>query len=82
MDFFYKKWCEVFIRNSLIYASYIFGEKYMIEFLTKLLVDKIISAFNNFQDSTKADRVKLFFQVLSTIFYIFALLLVYYVLYL
>lgn len=54
----------------------------MIEFLTKLLVDKIISAFNNFQDSTKADRVKLFFQVLSTIFYIFALLLVYYVLYL
>lgn len=82
MDFFYKKWCEVFVRNNLIYASYIFGEKYMIEFLTKLSIDKVISAFNNFQDSTQADRTKLFFQVLSTILYILSLLLAFYILYL
>jgi hypothetical protein len=82
MDFFYKKCCEVFIRNGLIYSSYIFGEKYMIEFLTKLSVDKVIAAFNSFQDYTQADRIKLFFQVLSTILYGVSLLLAFYVLYL
>ena len=82
MDFFYKKCCEVFVRNVLVYSSYIFGEKYMVEFLTKLSVDKVINAFNTFQDSTQADRVKLFFQVLSTILYSISLLLAFYVLYL
>jgi len=82
MDFFFKKCCEVFVRNVLIYSSYIFGEKYMVEFLTKLSVDKVINAFNTFQDSTQADRIKLFFQVLSTILYSISLLLAFYVLYL
>lgn len=54
----------------------------MIEFLTKLSVDKVIIAFNSFQDYTQADRIKLFFQVLSTILYGVSLLLAFYVLYL
>mgnify|MGYP007108022093 CR=1 FL=1 len=81
MDFFYKKFCEVFVRNGLIYSSYIFGEKYMVEFVTKLVVDKIITSFNTFQDATQADRIKLFFQVLSTILYAISLLISFYILY-
>jgi hypothetical protein len=81
MDFFYKKSCEVFVRNMLVCSSYIFGEKYMIEFLTKLSVDKVIVSFINSQDFTQANKTKLFFQVLSTIMYFSSLLLTFYILY-
>ena len=47
----------------------------MVEFVTKLVVDKIITSFNTFQDATQADRIKLFFQVLSTILYAISLLI-------
>ena len=35
MDFIFKKLSEMFIRNIFIYSSLFFGEKYMIEYLTK-----------------------------------------------
>lgn len=82
MDFFYKKTCEVFVRNALICASYIFGEKYMIEFLTKLSVDKVITSFLNMQDSTQAEKSKLFFQVLASFMYLITLIFTMYILYL
>lgn len=82
MDFFYKKFCEVFTRNVLIGASYLFGEKYMVEFLTKLSIDKVITSFLIFQDYTQNNKIKLFFQILSTILYFCSLLLCFYILYL
>ena len=82
MDFFYKKSCEVFVRNALICASYIFGEKYMVEFVTKLSIDKVIVSFLNMQDSTQAEKSKLFFQVLVSFMYLVALLFTLYLLYL
>lgn len=82
MDFFYKKLCEVFVRNALICASYIVGEKYMVEFVTKLSVDKVITSFLNFQDSTQAEKSKLFFQVLTMLLYFMAVLFTFYILYL
>ena len=82
MDFFYKKTCEVFVRNALICASYIFGEKYMVEFLTKLSVDKVIVSFLNMQDATQAEKSKLFFQVLVSFMYFITFLFVLYILYL
>jgi len=42
VDFFLKKLAEVFIRNVFVYASLFFGEKYMIEVLTKKVIDKVI----------------------------------------
>jgi len=39
IDFFLKKLIEVFVRNILIYSAMFFGEKYMIEQLTRKLVD-------------------------------------------
>jgi len=43
-----KKFAEIFIRNVFIYASLFFGEKYMIEHLTKKVVDSFIFKSNKF----------------------------------
>jgi len=37
-----KKFAEIFIRNIFIFAALFFGEKYMIEHLTKKVVDSFI----------------------------------------
>ena len=34
-DFFFKKLTEIFIRNFFIYGAQFFGEKYLIEVLTR-----------------------------------------------
>ena len=47
-DFFYKKFSEVFLRNVFIYAAQFVGEKYMIETLTKKIVDKSIFGINKY----------------------------------
>lgn len=46
-DYIIKKISEVFVKNIFIYSSLFFGEKYMIEFLTKKIIDNIIIVFNN-----------------------------------
>ena len=45
LDFFFKKFCEVFIKNIYIYTALFFGEKYFIEILTKKVIDSFV--FNN-----------------------------------
>ena len=44
VDFFLKKLIELFVKNFFIYAAQFIGEKYMIEFLTKKVIDS--SVFN------------------------------------
>jgi hypothetical protein len=44
----FKKFAEIFIRNVFVYASLFFGEKYMIEHLTKKVVDSFIFNSNKF----------------------------------
>ena len=39
LDFFIKKLAEIFVRNYFIYTAQFFGEKYIIEFLTKKTID-------------------------------------------
>lgn len=41
-DFFLKKISEIFIRNIHIYTALFFGEKFVIEVLTKKVVDYYI----------------------------------------
>ena len=48
IDFFFKKMVEVFIRNVFVYAALFFGEKYMIEQLTKKTVDSFVFNSNRF----------------------------------
>jgi hypothetical protein len=48
IDFFFKNCAEVFIRNVFIYSSLFFGEKYIIEHLTKKTVDSFVFNSNKF----------------------------------
>lgn len=45
VDFFLKKIIEIFVKNYLVLTAQFFGEKYMIEFLTKKVIDSWF--FNN-----------------------------------
>lgn len=68
-DFFYKKFSEVFIRNVFVYASQFVGEKYMIEVLTKKIVDKSIFIVNKYIGWANLKYFNFFFQFLSVFFY-------------
>jgi hypothetical protein len=81
LDFFFKKICEVFIRNVFICSSYIFGEKYMIEFLTKMPFEKLIINLNIFWESHASDKKKVFITILLSTMYLLSLMLVVYILY-
>ena len=69
-DFFYKKFSEVFIRNVFVYAAQFVGEKYMIEVLTKKVVDKSIYIINKYIGWNNLKYFNFFFQLLSLFFYI------------
>jgi hypothetical protein len=73
-DFFYKKLSEVFVRNVFVYAAQFFGEKYMIEVLTKKIVDAAIFNTNKIIGWNKLQYSWFFIQFLSVIFYTLALI--------
>lgn len=70
-DFFYKKFSEVFIRNVFIYAAQFVGEKYMIEVLTKKIVDKSIFGINKYIGWENLKYFNFFFQFVCVLFYSF-----------
>lgn len=68
-DFIFKKLSEIIMRNIFIYSAIFFGEKYMIEFITKKTIDSFIFNSNrkfnfNFSES------KYFIQIISIIIYL------------
>ena len=68
-DFFYKKFSEVFIRNIFIYSSQFFGEKYMIEVLTKKIIDQTVFKFNKYIGWNNLKYFNFFFNFLIILFY-------------
>jgi len=68
-DFFYKKFSEVFIRNVFVYASQFIGEKYMIEVLTKKIIDNSIFLFNKYIGWNNLKYFNFFFNFLIILFY-------------
>lgn len=42
IDFIFKQILEYFVRNILIYTALFFGEKYIIEYLTKKTIDSFV----------------------------------------
>lgn len=68
-DFFYKKLSEVFVRNVFVYAAQFVGEKYMIEVLTKKIVDQSIFFTNKYIGWNNLKYFNFFFQLLSIFFY-------------
>ena len=71
-DFFFKKFSEVFIRNVFVYSSQFLGEKYMIEILTKKIIDKTIFNFNKFIGWNNLKYFNFFFNFLIILFYFIA----------
>jgi hypothetical protein len=46
LDYIIKKIAEMFVKNIFIYSSTFFGEKFIIEFLSKKTIDNLTSFFN------------------------------------
>ena len=46
VDFFIKKLTEVFCRNMFIYSAQFFGEKYIIEYYTKKIIESYVFNLN------------------------------------
>jgi hypothetical protein len=65
VDFFLKKLSDLFIRNVFIFSAMFFGEKYMIEKITRKIVDSFLFKSNKF----------LGFSVLNYRFFIYNLLI-------
>jgi len=69
LDFILKKISEIFIRNVFIYSSVFFGEKFMIEYITKKTIDSFI--FNSNRISYfNFTEFKYFTQILTIIIYL------------
>lgn len=73
IDFFLKKIIELFVRNFLIYSSQFLGEKYMIEFLTKKIIDSSIFNVNKLVSYSDFFYSYYFIQLLSIFFYFFSI---------
>ena len=77
-DFFLKKLGEIFIKNIFIYAGLFFGEKYLIEVLTKKIVDNYVFNLNIKLFQSTLNYYNFFTIILFFIFYaIFFLLLLF-----
>jgi hypothetical protein len=74
IDFIFKKLADVFIRNVLIFSALFFGEKYMIEHLTKKLVDTLIFNSNKLIGLSLLSFKLFFYLMLIIVVYILLLL--------
>lgn len=70
IDFIIKKISEMFIRNVFIYSSIFFGEKFMIEYLTKKTIDSFIFNSNKFNLLNLIES-KYFLQIITIVLYLF-----------
>ncbi len=69
LDFFFKKIVEILLKNFFIYTSLFFGEKFIIEFLTKKAVDNLIFNLNYFFN---------FLELIYSKFFIFLIILIFF----
>nr|QBI37871.1 Ymf57 [Tetrahymena rostrata]QGS65247.1 Ymf57 [Tetrahymena rostrata] len=69
LDFIIKNFSEMFMRNIFIYSSIFFGEKFMIEYLTKKTIDSFIFNSNKI-NFLQLFESKYFIQIISLILYL------------
>lgn len=79
IDFFLKKLAESFIRNVLISGAYVFGEKYVIEYLTKLMGDRVILLFSSLYSTLVDPKPSIIFSFLLWSIYTIGFLFIYYI---
>lgn len=69
LDYIIKKIVEIFVKNYFIYSSLYFGEKYVIEHLTKKIIESwIFNSNKNFFFFSLFNSV-FFLQILTFIFF-------------
>lgn len=69
LDFIIKNITEVFVKNIFVYTSQFFGEKYLIEYLTKKLIETWIFNLNKNFFFFELFHFYFFIQILTIIFY-------------
>ena len=77
LDFFLKKFTEIFVRNIFIYGAQFTGEKYMIEELTKKIFEKSFWNINKNIGWSKLLHSIFFIQIISFFFYITAFIILF-----
>lgn len=79
-DFIFKKLGEVFIRNIFVFAALFLGEKYMIEHLTKKIVDSFVFNSNRFTGFSYLNFMFFFYLLLAIVLYLLVLINLMYIL--
>lgn len=70
IDFIIKKLAEMFMRNVFIYSAIFFGEKFMIEYLTKKTIDSFLFNSNKYNLLNLIES-KYFIQIITFVLYLF-----------
>lgn len=71
IDFFLKKLADIFVRNVFIFSSLFFGEKYMIERITRKVFDFFLFNSNKKIGFTTINFRLYIYILLTIIFYLF-----------
>jgi hypothetical protein len=69
VDFFLKKLVDLFIRNVFVFSALFFGEKYIIERLTRKVVDLFLFKSNKFLGFTSLNYKFFIYIFLTILFY-------------
>lgn len=78
LDFIIKKFSERIIKNLLVYSAIFFGEKYIIEFLTKKIIELNIFNFNLFFSWKNYNFLIYYIQIISFLFYFIIIFNIYF----
>ena len=70
IDFFFKKLSDLFIRNVFIFSAIFFGEKYMIENITRKIVNYFLFKSNKLLGFNSLNYSLFIYLILLFVFYI------------
>lgn len=76
IDFIFKQILEYFLRNLFIYTALFFGEKYVIEYLTKKTIDSFVFNSNKLFSSSDLSFHNFFYIIAGFIFYSISIILI------
>lgn len=69
IDFFFKKLIDLFVRNVFVFSALFFGEKYIIERLTRKIIDSFLFKSNKFLGFTSLSYRLFVYVFLTVLFY-------------
>lgn len=75
LDYFFKKVIEIVLKNYIVLTAQFFGEKYIIEFLTKKVIDSWFFNNNKFIGLFELTQTNFFIQFISFLFFFLSLLI-------